>query len=329
MASAERTFKVLPASQTITFNEITDKTFGAVPFALTATASSGLPVTFSIVSGPATISGNTITLTGAGTVVVKALQAGNANFKSAEEDRTFRVSDMPYNNFMVRTISSTCVSSDNGKIEIKAEKRLNYTASITGQGLNSTYTFTDFLEITNLKPGNYTICITVEGIKDYKQCYELIITEPKELKAYISVDRNTNFINLTLSGSTSYVIDLNGKEYKTKQSYISIPLENGTNNIKISTDIPCQGVISQKIQGFSESLIYPSPFKDILKVDLRGILSTTQIVITNTAGKTVYSAFSNKIGGILEIDLTHLIPGAYYVRLSSNDFVITNKVLKQ
>ena len=329
VASAERTFKVLPASQTITFNEITDKTFGAVPFAITATASSGLPVTFSIVSGPATISGNTITLTGAGTVVVKALQAGNANFKSAEEDRTFRVSDMPYNNFMVRTISSTCVSSDNGKIEIKAEKRLNYTASITGQGLNSTYTFTDFLEITNLKPGNYTICITVEGIKDYKQCYELIITEPKELKAYISVDRNTNFINLTLSGSTSYVIDLNGKEYKTKQSYISIPLENGTNNIKISTDIPCQGVISQKIQGFSESLIYPSPFKDILKVDLRGILSTTQIVITNTAGKTVYSAFSNKIGGILEIDLTHLIPGAYYVRLSSNDFVITNKVLKQ
>ncbi|SDL84949.1 Por secretion system C-terminal sorting domain-containing protein [Daejeonella rubra] len=327
--STERTFRVLQGTQTLIFNEIADKTFGAIPFTIIATSSSGLPVTFSIVSGPASISGNTITLTGAGTVVVKAVQAGNVNYQSAQELKTFRVSDMPVNNFMVRTISSTCVSSDNGKIEIKAEKRLNYTASVTGQGLNKTYPFTDSIGITNLKPGNYTICITVEGKKDYKQCYELIITEPKELKAYISIDRNTNFINLTLSGSTSYMIELNGKEYKTRQSYISFPLENGSNNIKISTDIPCQGVITQKIQGFSESLIYPSPFKDILKIDLREILSNTQIVITNTAGKTVYSAFSKKNGGILEIDLTHLIPGAYYVRLSTNDFVITNKVLKQ
>jgi hypothetical protein len=229
---------------------------------------------------------------------------------------------------MVRTISSTCVSSDNGKIEIKAEKKLNYTASITSLSLNKTYSFTDSLGITNLKPGNYSICITIEGKKDFLQCYELIITEPKELKTYVSIDRNKNLINLTLAGSTSYTIELNGKEYKTNLSYISIPLEKGSNNIKISTNIPCQGVITRKIQGFSESLVYPNPFKDVLKIDLREILSNTQIVITNAAGKTVYSALSNKYGDILEIDLTHLTPGAYYVRLSTNDLVITNKVVK-
>jgi hypothetical protein len=327
-ASAERTFKVLPSEQTLTFNEITDKAFGAIPFTIIANASSGLPVTFSIVSGPATISGNTISITGSGTVVVKAFQAGNTNYQSAQESRTFKVSDLPINNFTVRTISSTCVSIDNGKIEVKAEKKLNYTASITGQGLNKPYSFTDSLKIINLKPGTYSVCITIEGQNDYKQCYELIITEPRELKTYISIDRNTNFINLTLAGSTSYTIDLNGKEYKTSLSYISFPLEKGTNNIKISTDIPCQGVITQKIQGFSESLVYPSPFKDILKIDLREILSNAKIVITNAAGKTVYSGFNNKNGDILEIDLTHLIPGTYYVRLSTNDLVITNKVLK-
>ena len=48
-----------------------------------ATASSGLPVSFSIVSGPATIAGNTVTLTGAGTVTVRASQSGDANWNAA------------------------------------------------------------------------------------------------------------------------------------------------------------------------------------------------------------------------------------------------------
>jgi hypothetical protein len=52
---------------------------------LQATASSGLAVTFRVVSGPATVGGNTLTITGAGTVVVGADQPGNADISSAPE----------------------------------------------------------------------------------------------------------------------------------------------------------------------------------------------------------------------------------------------------
>ena len=73
-----------PIDQTITFPVIGDKESDDVPFAVTATASSGLPVTLAIISGPATIAGNTITLTGAlGTVVVEATQAGDATYNPA------------------------------------------------------------------------------------------------------------------------------------------------------------------------------------------------------------------------------------------------------
>jgi len=50
--------------QTITFPAIPVKTFGDSPFVISATAGSGLAVTFTVVSGPATIATNTVTLTG-------------------------------------------------------------------------------------------------------------------------------------------------------------------------------------------------------------------------------------------------------------------------
>ena len=79
-------------TQTITFGPLSDKTYGDAPFILSATASSGLIPTFSIVSGPATISGDTVTLTGAGTVTVRASQAGSAGYLAAATvDQSFIV----------------------------------------------------------------------------------------------------------------------------------------------------------------------------------------------------------------------------------------------
>jgi len=77
------TLTVTRADQTITFAPISDKTFGDVPFAVNATASSGLPVSLQILSGPGSIIGNIVTITGAGTIVIKAEQAGNENFNAA------------------------------------------------------------------------------------------------------------------------------------------------------------------------------------------------------------------------------------------------------
>ncbi|MDX2283207.1 MAG: PKD domain-containing protein [Bacteroidia bacterium] len=83
-----------PVGQTIDFPPLADKIEGDAPFTVSATASSGLPVSFSIVSGPATVSGSTVTLTGTGTVTVRASQAGNAGFSAAADvDRSFEVVD--------------------------------------------------------------------------------------------------------------------------------------------------------------------------------------------------------------------------------------------
>lgn len=56
---------------------------GSTVVPLAATASSGLPVAFALVSGPATLVGNTLTINGAGTVLVQALQPGDATYAAA------------------------------------------------------------------------------------------------------------------------------------------------------------------------------------------------------------------------------------------------------
>lgn len=73
-----------PQSQTITFNPPPQRTVAEAPFALEATASSGLPVVFEILSGPASVEGDVVTLQGVvGTVYVRATQPGNAQFDPA------------------------------------------------------------------------------------------------------------------------------------------------------------------------------------------------------------------------------------------------------
>src|ERR1035441_6815558 len=62
-------------SQTITFYSLASVTYGVGPITLSATASSTLPVSYSVLSGPGTVSGNTLTVTGAGTIVIAADQA--------------------------------------------------------------------------------------------------------------------------------------------------------------------------------------------------------------------------------------------------------------
>jgi uncharacterized repeat protein (TIGR03803 family) len=71
-------------SQSISFDAIAEKIFGAAAFSVTATATSNLPVSFSSSNtSVATVSGNTITIIGAGTTNITANQIGDVEFDAA------------------------------------------------------------------------------------------------------------------------------------------------------------------------------------------------------------------------------------------------------
>src|SRR5205085_2638339 len=75
---------ILQAGQTITFPTMNPRTFGGAKFKLTATASSGLAVSYnSSNTGVATIVGDSVTIVGAGSSTITASQAGDLNYSAA------------------------------------------------------------------------------------------------------------------------------------------------------------------------------------------------------------------------------------------------------
>jgi hypothetical protein len=80
---------LVKAMQTLNFPAIGTQTFGEAPFVISPpTSSAGLPVRVTVLSGPARIYGNKVTLTGTGTVVLAANQAGTATVAPAAEVTT-------------------------------------------------------------------------------------------------------------------------------------------------------------------------------------------------------------------------------------------------
>lgn len=84
-----------PGYQSIGITKIESKLTVDGPFQLMATATSGLPVSFELISGPASLSGDWISLTGeTGMVTIEAYQSGNPDYDAAEPVRmSFEVID--------------------------------------------------------------------------------------------------------------------------------------------------------------------------------------------------------------------------------------------
>ncbi len=107
-----RTLTVTKGDQTITFGPIPEKNIGDADFNLTATASSGLTVSFaSSNTAVATVTGTLVHIAGAGTTVITASQAGSVNWNPAPDvpqNLTVIITDIdnpadPQNGFSIYT----------------------------------------------------------------------------------------------------------------------------------------------------------------------------------------------------------------------------------
>jgi RHS repeat-associated protein len=118
----QRTVVINKGNQTITFGTLASRTMVPATFNLTATASSGLTVSYaSTTQTRCTVSGVTVTLVSVGTCTITASQAGNSNFNAANNvTQSFSIS------LATQTISFPTIGT---KFILDSPLTLNATAS--------------------------------------------------------------------------------------------------------------------------------------------------------------------------------------------------------
>jgi hypothetical protein len=318
--------------QTISFANLDVKNHNDADFDLSATSSSGLPISYtSSNSAVATVIGNRVHIVAAGATVITASQAGNTNISAAPDvarnlDVFFNI---PNSNFTIKSTDETCKTSDNGAINITATQTLAYMATITGNNKTTSYPFNSVLAVNNLTAGSYNVCITVAGQANYKQCFDVTVKEPKDLAAYASLKNDESLVTLKLEGSDFYRIELNGQLTTTTQQEITLPLIKGSNVVKISSDKTCQGIIEKVFLTKGGVALYPNPVKDVLNISTaRMDPSPVKIDIHAVDGRLVYNSQQVASSGRISIDLSRLSKGVYVLTLSTGNTKTVHKIIK-
>jgi len=150
------------APQTITFNPLPDKVYGDAAFALTATASSDLTVSYSS-SDPAiaSVSGSIVTIHAAGTVTITASQSGNAAYlPAADVEQVLTINKAPQT---ITFISPGTLARDAGTValDVSGSSGLPVTLSIddeqvaTLDGLSLIVKRLGTVTVTATQPGNH------------------------------------------------------------------------------------------------------------------------------------------------------------------------------
>jgi sugar lactone lactonase YvrE len=234
-------------------------------------------------------------------------------------------------NFKLTITGATCNGSDNGSVAVKAAQSLNYTATISGNSVNTPYAFTDSLTIGSLAAGSYNVCLTVAGQPQYQQCYDVVISQPQDLSVYAAVNSTNNSLDLNLSGGSAYTIKLNGVNYTTTNNTFSLPLQAGENNLEVTTDRLCQGTFTRSFNILSTIVPFPDPFQSTLSVNLgTNTLNNATVQVYNLSyNKLFYSKQYSSMSGIVQFDLSNLNKGVYALKITSGNTENIFKIIKQ
>lgn len=239
---------------------------------------------------------------------------------------------VPSNNYSVIATATSCVGQNNGAISVSATNT-SYTYSVTINGqtgfqLNSSNSFKN--QFQNLAPGNYEICITIEGKPDYLQCYTIKITAPDVLAVTNKMSSSGKEVTYTLSGANQYNVTLNGITQTVSSNQITLNLASGKNTISIATDAYCQGQFEDLIFVSEKLAFYPNPVQDILNLYCSGTDQEIAIKLSDLAAKQ-YSMFTKEIpeNRIIQLTLDELASGIYLLHLKGKILDETIKIIKK
>ena len=240
------------------------------------------------------------------------------------------VFSLPADNFTINITGESCIPSNDGSISVMATEALNYQATLTGPGVDIHQDFTDTTNFIALNSGTYMLCITVDGIADYQQCYEINVVQPAPLTVQSKINTVTKSVTVLMEGGTLYNVELNGVTTQTETGEITLPLKEGINTLRVTTDKDCQGVYEENIIIGNPVRVYPNPVSGTtFTID---IISQVEEAITvdiySISGKRIYKRKLQETGVSVIVDAAAWPSGVYLISITGKHRKTIQKIVK-
>lgn len=327
----QQTLTVQKADQQITFASLPEKILGDAPFPITATSSSGLPVTLASSNNAiATVSANTITIIGHGIVTISASQGGNSNYNAASSvqqtlkvraNQTITFAEIPAKkigdpNFTLTpsassglvvqlSTSSNKITLTNGVVSIVSPGSVTITANQSGDDIF--FAAPAVSRTFCINPSKPTISVTGLG------------SETPVLQSSSPSNNQWFKDGVAMTGHTGSSLTATGPGlYSLKVIVDGCSSESSETESLIITGINIEQ---------DEIRIFPNPARDRITVDVRAMNLTQEVpvVIIDLTGREVVKSTVQKS---IEIDVAKLQVGNYQVLVKHGSKTISKEFVK-
>ena len=277
---------------------------------------------------------------GTNTIEFTATDAsGNTSICSFDiivEDNDFMIPD----NILVETVSESCPGLENGIVNITVnETNFDYTATLDGNGLNLSESFTETVSFADLPVGVYSLCVSVDG-RNFEQCFEVNIEAAPELDIDFEgvlpdpsgeggIGGNAFSFEIR-EGTGPFNIRFNGRLIQTTNERSFKVQVSGSGLLEVESARLCEGIFSVSVEGgFDEIRATPNPVIEELTVQMP-LLDANELPVRifSISGQEVYSQLLPVSNSSMRVPFGNLTSGVYFVRIEM-DKPIVLKIVKQ
>ncbi len=311
-------------AQTIDFYDLLDRTVEESTFELTATASSGLLVTYtSSNESVATVSGSTVTLLGPGTTSIIARQIGDDTYSPAPlvAQRLTVTICQSLSAIIAETTAVSCQKTASGSTKVSATGGVApYSYSLDGT------TFQTEASFVGLDSGTYVI--TIQDTNGCTATVEAKITAPEVLLVSGQASPATRSatsggVALNVSGGTAPY----HYAWSNEATTASIDgLTIGDYSVTVTDAAGCSVTTSFTVEGVTalddeeplDVQVYPNPAAVVLYIDVPLKSQAKHATFYNSLGSKITTV--SLISGRNRVDTQALKPGSYILQLDDGSY---------
>ncbi len=341
--SVIKSFSVAKAEQVITFDEVTDKVYGDVPFELMGSSSSELDLIFEVVSGPVSVDGSTLTINGAGAVQIQANQPGNDDYNAAiavirdfqviKADQVIAFDDIPLKTYGEDNFDLAATGGNSGNSVIFSSSDA-MVATISGSTVTIVGAGTATITASQLGNDNYNDAPDVEKTLTVNKA-DQTITFNQIPDFELEVDSSPIILSASTSSglSVSYEIEgaatLSGNQLTpTEAGQVTVTASQaGNDNFEAAENVVVSFVVTESMAlGTDENVsinIYPNPASDLLQIENIESESDLFISVYSLKGERVL-----KTEDKIKVDLSGLSEGIYFLNLiQGSELIYSTKLV--